>query len=75
MKSESDETAWMKEMKKKVEEEMLKKEIEMILYWKGELEKILLKRRENLATMQLEIQNLLQRMQNRVKAIKGSFSN
>jgi len=37
-------------MKKKVDEELAKKEIETVLYWKGEMEKILAKRPESLAT-------------------------
>ena len=68
-----DETAWAKEMKKKVDEEMAKKEMETVLYWKGEMEKILAKRPESLATFQIEIQNLLQRMQNRVRVLKSTL--
>jgi hypothetical protein len=68
-----DETAWAKEMKKKVDEEMAKKEIETVLYWKGEMEKILARRPESLATLQIEIQSFLQRMQNRVRVLKSSL--
>lgn len=68
-----DESAWAKEMKKKVDEEMAKKEIETVLYWRGEMEKVLAKRPESLATLQIEIQNFLQRMQNRVRALKSSL--
>ena len=68
-----DESAWVKEMKKKVDEEMARKEIETVLYWRGEMEKILAKRPESLATLQIEIQNFLQRMQNRVRALKSSL--
>jgi hypothetical protein len=67
------ETAWAKEMKKKVEEEMARKEMETILYWKGEADKILAKRPESLATFQIEVRNLLQRMQNRIRVLKGSL--
>ena len=73
MKLGLDESAWAKEMKKKVEEEMTKKEIEAVLYWKGEMERILAKRPESLATFQIEIQNLLQRMNNRIRVLKGSL--
>jgi len=68
-----DESAWAKEMKKKVDEEMAKKEIETVLYWRGEMEKVLAKRPESLATLQIEIQNFLQRMQNRVRVLKSSL--
>lgn len=67
------EAAWLKEMRKKIEEEMAQKEIETLLYWKGELEKILGRRPESLGTFQLEIQNLIQRMQNRIKVLKNSL--
>lgn len=73
MKPEFAETAWAKEMKKKVEEEMVRKEMETIFYWKGEVDKILVKRPESLATFQIEVRNLLQRMQNRIRVLKTSF--
>ena len=73
MNPDADETAWAKAMKKRVEEEMAKKEIETVLYWKGEMEKVLGKRPESLATFQLEIQNFLQRMQNRIRVLRSSF--
>ena len=73
MKPEKEEREWIKGMKKKIEEEMFKKEIDTILYWKGELEKLMAKRPESLATLQIEIQNFIQRMQNRVKVIKNAL--
>lgn len=73
MKSVLDDSALLKGIKKKVEEEMARREIETILYWKGELEKILGRRPESLGTFQFEIQNFVQRMQNRVKMIKSSL--
>ena len=66
-----DEKAWIKEMKKKIEEDLVQKEIEAILYWKGEIEKIMSKRPESLATFQIEIQNLIQRMKNRLRILKS----
>ena len=73
MKSEIDDRTLLKGIKKKVEEEMSRKEIETILYWKGEMEKILAKRPESLATFRMEIQNFIQRMQNRLKMLKSSI--
>jgi hypothetical protein len=73
VKTGVDETAWLKGMKKRVEEEMAKKEIDTILYWKGEMEKILAKRPESLGTFQIEMQNYTQRMQNRIKVLKNSL--
>ncbi len=71
---EADETTWLKKMRKKIEEEMANKEIEVILYWKGEMEKILAKRPESLGTLQIETQNFIQRMQNRIKVLKSSLA-
>ncbi len=73
MKPEIAETAWAKEMKKKVEGEMARREMETIHYWKGEMEKILVKRPESLAAFQIEVRNLLQRMQNRIGVLKSSL--
>lgn len=73
MSSEKEDRQWIKGMQKKVEEEMLKKEIDTLLYWKGELEKLVAKRPESLATFQIEIQNFIQRMQNRIRIIKSAL--
>lgn len=73
MKPQADQTAWLRGMRKKIEEEMAKKEIETILYWKGGMEKILAKRPESLGAFQIEMQNFIQRMQNRIKVLKNSL--
>ncbi len=73
MKEETPDKAWLQGMKKKIEEEMVKKEIETTLYWKGEVEKILGKRPESLGTFQVEFQNFIQRMQNRLKVLRASL--
>ena len=73
MKAEGSEAAWLKGMWKKLEEELAKKEIETLLYWRGELEKILGRRPESLGTFHLEIQNFIQRMQNRIRVIRNSI--
>jgi hypothetical protein len=72
---EMDEGIWLSKMKKKVEEEMTRKEMEMILYWKGEIEKILAKKHEGLGALQIEMQQFLQRMQNRIRVLKQSLGN
>ncbi len=72
MSSEQENRQWIKGMKKKVEEELLKKEMDTLVYWKGELEKLAAKRPESLATFQIEIQNFIQRMQNRIRVIKNT---
>jgi hypothetical protein len=73
MNPEAEDTAWLKKMRKKIEEEMANKEIEVILYWKREMEKILARRHESLGTLQIETQNFIQRMQNRIRILKNSL--
>jgi hypothetical protein len=73
MTAEFDDSKVFKGIKKKVEEEMTRKEIEALLYWKGEVEKVLAKRSDSLATLRLEIQNYVQRMQNRIKMLKSTL--
>jgi len=73
MKSEINNGTLLKGIRKKVEEEMARREIETVLYWEGEMEKILSKRPESLGTLQMEVQNIVQRMRNRVKMLKSSI--
>lgn len=73
VKLETDGARQWKEMRKKVEEEMSRKEIEAIVYWKGEMEKILQKKPESLGALQIDIKNFIQRMQNRIKVLKSSL--
>jgi len=68
-----EDSAWLNKMKKKVEEEMARKEAEVISYWKGEIEKVLAKKHEGLGALQLEMQQFLQRMQNRIKVLRQSL--
>ena len=70
MKPDTADRTWLLGMGKKMEEEMARKEMETILYWKGEIEKILTKRPESLGTFQIEIQSFIQRMQNRIRVLK-----
>ncbi|OPY77365.1 MAG: hypothetical protein A4E64_01150 [Syntrophorhabdus sp. PtaU1.Bin058] len=59
----------MRELKKKLEIEMEKKEIEIIEHWRKELEMIYRKRYENLGSMQIDIKGLMERMANRVSML------
>jgi hypothetical protein len=55
----------LRELKKKFEIEMNKKEIEIIEYWQKELEPIYKKKYENLGSLQVDMKNLMERMGNR----------
>jgi hypothetical protein len=56
----------MREMKKKIDIELDKKEIEVVEHWKKELEVIYRKRYENLSSLQIDIKSLTDRMANRM---------
>jgi hypothetical protein len=62
-----------KEIRKKVEEEMIRKEVDCLAYWKGELEKVLAKKYDGFASFQIDVQNFIQRLQNRIKVLKSSL--
>jgi uncharacterized protein VirK/YbjX len=59
----------LREMKKKLELEMNKKEIETIEHWKKELDVIYRKRYENLSSLQVDIKSLMERMANRASIL------
>lgn len=55
----------VRELKKKFEAEMNKREIEIIEHWKHELDVIYKKKYENLSSLQIDMKNLMERMSNR----------
>jgi hypothetical protein len=55
----------VREMKRKLEVEMNKKEIEIVEYWKNEIESLYKKKYENLSSIQNDMRNLMDRMKNR----------
>ena len=59
----------VREMKKKFELEMTKREIEIVEHWKNELEVIYKKRYENLGSLQIDIRGLMERMSNRASIL------
>jgi hypothetical protein len=59
----------MREMKKKLELEMNKKEIEIVEHWRKELDVIYKKRYENLSSLQVDIKGLMDRMANRASIL------
>jgi hypothetical protein len=63
----------VRELKKKFEAEMSKREAEVIDHWKAELDVIYKKRYENLSSLQVDVKNLMERMSNRV-AILGRMA-
>lgn len=59
----------VRELQKKFELEMNKREIEITEAWRHELETIYKKRYENLNSLLNDIKNLMERMTNRIKIL------
>jgi len=55
----------LRELKKKFEVEMNRKEAEIVEYWKNELESLYRKKYENLSSVQTDMKGLIERMRNR----------
>jgi hypothetical protein len=55
----------IREVKKKLEIEMLRKEAEIVEYWKKELDVIYRKKYDGLSSLQIDIKALMERMNNR----------
>lgn len=58
------------EMQKKLQREMAERERKTLEYWRAEMEKIYKRRHENLAALQLELKNLMDRMENRMRILR-----
>ena len=56
----------VRDLKRKFDIEMDKREAEVVEHWEKELDLIYKKRYENLSSMQIDIKNLMNRMHNRV---------
>ncbi len=56
----------VRELKRKLEAELNKREAEVIEHWKSELDVIYKKRYDNLSSLQVDMKNLMDRMNNRV---------
>ncbi|MCX8021924.1 MAG: hypothetical protein N2745_04035 [Syntrophorhabdaceae bacterium] len=59
----------LRDLKKKFELEMNKREGEIVEYWRKELETIYKKKYENLGSLQIELKALIERMANRVSML------
>jgi hypothetical protein len=64
------EKAFVAELKKKVEKELMERELKALEFWKEELVKLSQKKMESLGSLQLDLKNLVQRMENRIKILK-----
>ena len=60
----------MRELRKKLDVEMNKKEIEIVEHWKQEIESVYRKKYDNLAAVQIEMKRVIERMGNRMSILK-----
>jgi hypothetical protein len=62
----------IKQINQRVQEELLKKEMEVVQYDMAELERLLEKRHQDLASLQVDLKNMVQKYQNRLKQLRAS---
>lgn len=63
--------ALIRQMNQRVQEELAKKEMEVVQYWLGEVQRVLDKRHQDLSSLQLDLKALVQKIQNRLKTLKS----
>ncbi len=64
--------AFLDQMQKKVEQQLGQREIDTLVFWKDEVEKLLRKKPESLTALLQEVQQLHGRMENRLGVLKRS---
>lgn len=62
--------ALIKQINQRIQEELQKKEIEIIQYGLSELERIVSKKHQDIASLQTDLKSLVQKYQNRLKILK-----
>lgn len=66
--------ALIRQLQQKVEEELQKRERALLEFWLEELKRIDAKRHRDLAGLQADLKNLISRMENRLRQVKGGRS-
>jgi hypothetical protein len=66
--------ALIRQMNQRVQEELAKKEMEVVQYWLGEIQRVADKRYQDLSGMQLDLKALVQKIQNRLKMLQSERS-
>jgi Skp family chaperone for outer membrane proteins len=66
--------ALIRQMNQRVQEELAKKELEVVQYWLGEIQRVVDKRYQDLAGMQLDLKALVQKIKNRIKTLQSERS-
>jgi len=63
---------FIRQMRERLESSLVQKEIEILEYWLGELTSLYDRRHQNIADLQVDIQNLCQKMKNRLKILRAT---
>ena len=63
---------FVEQMQKKIEQQVGNREIETVIFWKDEIEKLLRKKPDSLTALLQEVQQLHGRMENRLEMLKRS---
>ena len=63
----------VRDLKRKLEIELHKREAEVIDYWKKEVETLYRKKYESFASMQVEVKGLMERMSNRIAILQRTI--
>ena len=66
--------ALIRQMNQRVQEELVKKEMEVVQYWLGEIQRVADKRYQDLSGLQLDLKALVQKIQNRLKMLQSERS-
>ncbi len=61
--------AFVRQMQKRFEEELNKKEREFLEYWRGELDRLMQKRHQDLASLSNDLKQLRSRMDKRLTSL------
>ncbi len=60
----------LEQLKKQVQAELAKKEIECVEYWLQEVHKIYVRKHQTLPEIKAELQQLIERMKNRLQVLR-----
>ncbi len=63
--------ALIKQLKTRVEEELRQRELALLEFWLQELKNIQAKRHQELAGLQSDLKNFINRMETRLRTLKG----
>jgi len=66
-----DEAALIRQLKQKVDEELRQRELALLEFWLQELKAVDAKRHKELAALQSDLRNFLNRMETRLRTLKG----